>query len=421
MLFLYNLLFPLGFLFFLPGLLWKLWRRPGWKKTFGERFGSFSADRVRRLQSMKNVIWIHSVSVGETVIALGLLREWRKRCPDRDFVLSTTTTTGQALAREKAPPEVEVIFCPIDMIQFVWRTLRIVRPRMLVILETEIWPNLIRAVRRSGGRVALVNGRMSDHSMKGYRRFSVFFSPVLMMFDRILVQTPADAERYLKVSPDAHVEVGGNMKFDQDVPENLEPADLAPYFGSGPHTVLLAASTHPGEEELIARTWREFPGVKLVIVPRHAERGGEIADTLKKLNIKFWRRSAGGIPPQPVDCLLADTTGEMLKFIQAADIVIMGKSLAGQNEGHNLIEPALLGKPIVTGAVLKNFRQVLEILKGADALALVHRDADLKETVAGLLADPARRRQLGARARAAIAEHKGATIRNIEKLEELIR
>lgn len=421
MLFLYNLLFPLVFLFFLPGLLWKLWRRPGWKKTFGERFGFFSGERIRKLREQKNVVWIHSVSVGETVIALGLLREWRQLHPEHDFVLSTTTTTGQALAREKAPEGVEVIFCPIDMIQFVSRTLRIVRPRMLVILETEIWPNMIWAVRQCGGKVALVNGRMSDHSMKGYRRFRIFFSPILMMFDRILVQTHADEERFLTVSPSAIVEVGGNMKFDQDVPADLKPADLEPYFGPGPYTVLLAASTHPGEEELIARTWQEFPGLKLVIIPRHAERGGEIAEMLKKRNIGFCRRSTGEIPSAPVDCLLADTTGEMLKFMQAADIVIMGKSLAGQDEGHNLIEPALLGKPIITGAVLKNFRQVLEILKNADALALIRHDDELKETIAGLLADPVRRRELGIRARVAIAEHKGATKRNIEKLEELIQ
>ncbi len=419
MLFIYNLLFPFGFLLFLPGLLWKLWRRPGWKKTFGERFGSFSSERVAKLRSLKNVIWIHSVSVGETVVALGLLKEWQKLYPDHDFVLSTTTTTGQALAREKAPANVEVIFCPIDMIQFVSRTVKLLHPKMLVILETEIWPNMIWAVKQCGGKVVVVNGRMSDHSMKGYRRFRIFFEPILRMLDLIMVQTQADAERYEAVCPCAVIEVAGNMKFDQDVPPGLEAVPLEPYFGPGKHMILLAASTHPGEEELIAAAWQKFPAVKLVIIPRHAERGGEVSDILKKLNISFSRRSTSDIPPRPVDCLLADTTGEMLKFMKAADIVIMGKSLAGQNEGHNLIEPALLGKPIITGAVLKNFRYVLDILKNANALALVHNDADLENVIAGLLNNPERSRELGERAHAALAEHKGATRRIITKLEEL--
>ncbi len=425
MLIIYNILFPLVFLFFLPGLLWKLWRRPGWKSTFCERFGIFSRERLEKLCGLNKVIWIHSVSVGETVIAISMLKEWQKNYPDHDFVISTTTTTGQALARKQVPPGVEVIFCPIDLFLFVNRTVRILRPKMLVILETEIWPNMIRAVRKSGGKVALVNGRMSDHSMKGYCRMKFFFAPVLRCFDLLLVQTEADAKRYLAVCPDATVKVGGNMKFDQVVPENLTPVPLDEYFGAGNRKILLAASTHPGEEALIAATWLELlpshADLKLVLIPRHAERGPEICELLKSRNIPFARRSLGEIPAAPVNCLLADTTGEMLRFMKSADIVIMGKSLAGQNEGHNLIEPALLAKPIIVGSVLKNFRFVLEVLKNADALALVHDDSELKDIIASLLADPAKQEQLGRRACEALSIHKGATARIIDKLEELIK
>lgn len=425
MLIIYNILFPLVFLFFLPGLLWKLWRRPGWKSTFGERFGVFGRDRLEKLCSLNKVIWIHSVSVGETVIAISMLKEWQEKYPGHDFVISTTTTTGQALARQQAPAGVEVIFCPIDLFLFVNRTVRILRPKMLVILETEIWPNMVHAVKKSGGKVTLVNGRMSDHSMKGYRRMKHFFAPILRQFDMLLVQTQADAERYLAVCPNAKVEIVGNMKFDQAVPANLSPVPLEEYFGNGSRQILLAASTHPGEESLIVATWLELlpsaPDLKLVLVPRHAERGNEIEELLKSRNISFARRSLAQTPEAPVNCLLADTTGEMLRFMKSADIVIMGKSLAGQNEGHNLIEPALLAKPIIVGSVLKNFRFVLEVLKNANALALVQNDIELKDIIAELLADPVKREQLGRNASDALSIHKGATARIIDKLEELIK
>lgn len=425
MLIIYNLLFPLIFIFFIPGILWKLWRRPGWKKTFMERFGFFSRQRIRELEEFKNVIWIHSVSVGETVIALSLIQQWRQRYPGHNFVLSTTTTTGQALAREKAPKDVQVIFCPIDLFNFVSRTVLRIKPKMLVILETEIWPNLIWAVKMRGGKVALVNGRMSDHSMHGYRRFRAFFAPTLRRFDLISVQTPADAERYLSVCPEAKVQVNGNLKFDQNVPEDLSPIPLTSYFGKGEQLILLAASTHPGEEALIAgilpQLQKRFLNLKLILIPRHAERGTEIAAILKKQQIKFCRRSLNEIPEQPVDCLLADTTGEMLSFMETADVVFMGKSLAGQNEGHNLIEPALLAKPIITGAVLKNFRFVLEALKEKQALLLVNSDNELENTIAQLLENPELRIKLGIKAREAITAHKGALIRNIEQLEELLK
>ncbi|MDD2403525.1 MAG: 3-deoxy-D-manno-octulosonic acid transferase [Victivallaceae bacterium] len=425
MLIIYNLLFPLVFLFFLPGLLWKLWRRPGWKKTFGERFGSFSKKRFEELSALQNVVWIHSVSVGETMIALALLKEWREQYPNHDFVLSTTTTTGQALAREKAPDGVKVIFCPIDFINFVSRTVLIIKPKILVILETEIWPNLIWAVKTHGAKVALINGRMSDHSMRGYRRFRFFFAPTLRRFDLISVQTPVDAERYWAVCADAKVKVNGNLKFDQQIPDNLAKIALEEYFGPGQHLILLAASTHPGEEALICgilpNLLKKFPPLKLILIPRHAERGSDVAAILKKQKLKFCRRSLNEIPAQPVDCLLADTTGEMLSFMKAADIVIMGKSLAGQNEGHNLIEPALLGKPIITGAVLKNFRFVLETLKNHQALALVDNDSELENIIARLLDNPDLRTELGRKAHEAIAEHKGAVKRNIEQLEEMLK
>ena len=423
MMFIYNLLFPLVFVFFIPGIVIKLIRRPGQKKTFLERFAIFSEEKKRQLQSAQGAVWIHSVSVGETMIALSLLKKWLEQHPQRKFVLSTTTTTGQAIAMEKAPAGVVVFFCPVDFVWFVRRVFSLLNPCMMVILETEIWPNMLNEAHRRGVKTVLVNARMSDKSSRGYYRFRIFFRPLLEKFRTICVQTETDAKRFSSVAPAAPVQVCGNMKFDQTVPANMPDIDLVKYFGAEPSLILLAASTHPGEEELIAAVYKrvipEFPRLKLIIIPRHAERGGEVASILKKLDIKFAQRTASANPAN-VDCLLADTTGEMLSFMQKADVIIMGKSLAGQNEGHNLIEPALLAKPIITGSVLKNFRFVLDVLKKNNALLTVDSEEQLEEALSRLFSDPELRKNIGENAKAALIGHKGAIERTIKTMEELL-
>ncbi|MDR0932563.1 MAG: 3-deoxy-D-manno-octulosonic acid transferase [Victivallales bacterium] len=422
--FFYNLFLPIGFLFYLPGLFFKYRNRPGWKDTFGERFGCFTSRRIKELAEFHGAIWIHAVSVGEAVVALSLLRHWQIAHPERKFVLSTTTTTGQELIRSQKPDNTAVIFCPIDFLWMVRKTLKVIQPSMLVIFETEIWPNLVAETRKRGVPVALVNGRMSDNSVRGYRKIHFFFGPLLRMFNLISVQTEADAERYLSISPKANVVVAGNLKFDQKAPEHLQDAEYDKYFGKEPRLTLLAASTHPGEEELIAETFlrlkSEISNLKLVLVPRHVERSDDIGRMLNQLGLTFVRRSSGTSSTPPVDVLLADTTGEMLKLMKGADLVIMGKSLAGHDEGHNLIEPALLDKPIVTGHVLRNFRHILKLLLQENAVATVIGDAELYEQLHKLLTDSKLRNELGERAGKVIRRHAGAADRTIARLEELL-
>ena len=388
----YNLFMPVGFLFYVPGLYLKYRHRPGWKNTFMERFGCFTPERVKELEAFHGAVWVHAVSVGEAVVALSLLRAWQAKHPERKFILSTTTTTGQELVRNQAPANTAVIFCPIDFLWMVRRALSVLKPSMLVIFETEIWPNLVAETRKRGIPVTLVNGRMSDHSVKGYRKIRCFFGPLLKMFNLISVQTEADAERYLSVSPEANVVVSGNLKFDQKAPGELPDAGYSACFGPGKHLVLLAASTHPGEEELVTETYlrlrKEIPNLKLVLVPRHVERAADIV--------------------------------EMLKLMNGADLVIMGKSLAGHDEGHNLIEPALLSKPIVTGHVLRNFRFILKVLLQENAVATVTGDGELYEQLRKLLTDEKMRVELGKRAGQVIRRHAGAADRTIAALEKLL-
>jgi 3-deoxy-D-manno-octulosonic-acid transferase len=426
MLFLYNLMFPLAFIFFVPGMIIKYIRRGGEKGNYGERFAKFAKSKVRALSEYHGAVWVHSVSVGETAIALSMIRAWQKEDPTAKFVLSTTTTTGQGMAVSKAPEGVEVIFCPIDFIWFVRKTVNIVRPSLLVIFETEIWPNLIGEVRRFGAPVALVNARISDRSAKGYRRWSCFFAPVLNKLSLLSVQTEVDADRFLAVSDKLTPEVSGNLKFDQNVPAKFADVGIQRYFGDGDCKIILAASTHPGEERLLAETYSKLrdsqKNLKLIIVPRHAERGGEIVSILKNLNLNFIRRSEdAGKELEECDVLLADTTGEMLAFMNEADIVVMGKSMAGQNEGHNIIEPALLGKPIVTGSELRNFRFVLNVMRADDALITIDTDDDLLPVLKELLDSPEKCSQLGDRAAKSIEKHKGATERTIKLCRKLLK
>ena len=418
---LYNLILPVGFLFYLPGLVYKYRNRGGWKSTYSERFGHFSPERRAELAGFRGAVWIHAVSVGETVVALGLIRAFLKSDPERKFVISTTTTTGQELARKNNSPNCTVIFAPIDFPWIVKGALDLIRPSLLAIFETELWPNLIWQCRRRDIPLALVNGRLSDHSFKGYRRLKCFFRPLLENFSVMLMQSAEDERRVLEISPRAKTLLTGNLKFDQQLPEKLDDPGYEQCFGKG-KLILLGASTHSGEEALIAESFvalkKEFPELKLVLVPRHAERAADVIAVLDGLKLKWHRRTAGECAGE-VDVLLADTTGEMLKLMNGADVVIMGKSLAGHDEGHNLIEPALLRKPIVTGPVLRNFRMLLKLLHSGGGLLTVEHDGDLTGVLAGLFRDPERRRTLGETACALITANRGAAEKSIAALKRL--
>ena len=418
---LYNIFLPVGFLFFLPGLIIKYRNRGGWKSTYSERFGRFTPERRRELQEFRGAIWVHAVSVGETVVAISMIRSYLKQHPERKFVISTTTTTGQELARKNCPENCTVIFAPIDFPWIVKTALDLIRPVQLAIFETELWPNLIWMCRKRGIPVALVNGRISDHSSKGYYKMRCFFRPLLENFSIMMMQSAEDEKRVLSVSPAANTMVTGNLKFDQQLPEELGDPGYEKYFGPG-KKILLGASTHSGEEALIAEAYaelkKEFPDLKLVLVPRHAERADDVAAVVEKAALSCHRRTAG-FPEQEVDVLLADTTGEMLKLMSKADVVIMGKSLAGHDEGHNLIEPALLRKAVVTGHILRNFKVLLALLRDGGGLKTVADDRELIPVLAELFRSEETRTALGERAFELITGNRGATDKSIAELEKI--
>lgn len=425
MLLIYRLLFPLVFLFFLPGLIIKLIRRPGYKKTYAERFGIFSRERRKELQDWQGAVWIHAVSVGETNLALTVLNRWTAAEPDRRFVLSTTTTTAQEIARKKAPAGTKVIFCPLDFFFGVRRVLNLLKPSALVIFETELWPNMIATAHRRGIRTALVNARISDKSFRGYRRFRFFFRPVLSAFDSIGVQTALDRDRLTEIDPAlaGKLTVTGNIKFDQQPPEG-PGFDYGTVFGPDSGPVIVAASTHHPEEALILSAFRavrrNFPSARLTIVPRHAERGGEIEKLIVSAGFRCLRRSTGAGPEGVPDVLLADTTGELVRFLKSADLVIMGKTLAGNDEGQNIIEPAVMGKAIVCGPKLRNFRQAIDALKKHHAVRIAQTDDELAPAVTELISDPEKARALGRAAAETMLANRGALEKTLQILKDLL-
>ncbi len=434
-LFLYNLLLPFVMLVYLPAFMIKMVRRGGGWRHLVERFGIFTNTQRVALRQLHAPVWVHAVSVGEVVAALEFIRRWRERRPDVEVLLSVTTTTGHATAQARLPERVRLIYCPLDFSFTVRRVMRLVRPRLLVIFEVEIWPNLIAAAARAGVPVALANGRLSDRSARGYRRFAWFFRPLFRRFSLLCVQSEADAERLRAVvGLDAPVHVCNTMKFDQtpDQTQRDANATLDAVFGSGPRLVFTAGSTHPGEEEAVAEAFLnlkpEFPQLKLVLVPRHHERTAQVEAVLRNRGLVCRllktppaesATTAAGRQPPTVDVLLVNTTGELMRFYGVADVAFVGKSFAGNHGGHNIIEPAIFAKPVLHGPNLENFRQVAEIFR-RDHASIEVADADaLASTLRALLANPAEREAFGRRARATVERHRGAIARTLDLLEPL--
>ncbi len=430
-LFLYNLLLPAALLVYLPVFIYKQLKRGNVLRNFGERFGVFSRTQHAALKRLHNPVWIHAVSVGETVAALGFIRRWQQRNPELDFVLSVTTTTGHAMAEKKLPDGVCLIYCPVDFPLAVRRALRLVRPRMLVIFEVEIWPNLVAAAVRRGAEVVLVNGRMSDRSARGYRRWRWFFGPTFRRFSLFCMQSDEDVKRIRAVIGDAVPAISCNtMKFDQvpdmDTRAKAELLDAA--FGPAPRRVWVAGSTHAGEETLIAEVYDRLkqaaPDLKLVLVPRHQERTVEVEEVLKARGLNYCLRQPVEGSPEPDgarDVLLVNSTGELMSFYAAADIAFVGKSLAGQAGGHNIIEPAIFGKVVTHGSAMGNFRLVVDIFREAEAAIEVPADAALLQVMLRLIDDPAECAELGRRARQVVEKCRGAMDRTIDALEKLGR
>lgn len=420
---LYNLLLPFGLLVLLPASIVKMRRRGGYGSRFWQRFGRFDPETAARLrEGSGRSWWLHAVSVGEVNVARKLIAELLRRDPSLPVILSVTTSTGYAVATNRAPDNLTVIYSPVDLPPVVSRVLRLVRPSRLVLVEAEVWPNLVARAKASGIPVALVNARLSPRSESRYRRFRALAAPVFGMLDQVLVQDAADAGRWEGIGArPAAIRVTGSVKFDPAgspaaCPDRLQSfrSLLASVWPSLPGArFVLLASTHEGEEAALARVLipptRELtPPVRLLIAPRHAERRHAVRAALEAAGFTAALRSAPDSAPRDPDVLVIDSTGELREWQAIATAVVIGKSFLATG-GQNPAEAIDAGIPVVTGPHMENFRPIMNHLVAADGIRQVPDVSALPEAVVRLLTDPAEAQAQVSRAAAALERHRGAT------------
>jgi 3-deoxy-D-manno-octulosonic-acid transferase len=421
--FLYSVALAVGMLVSLPYWLFQMARHGKYRKGLAERLGRVPS-RLALPGEQDRVIWVHAVSVGEVLAVEGLVEEFRRRSPQHRIFVSTTTDSGQELARKRFG-EANVFYFPMDFAFAVRPYLRALRPQMVVLAETEFWPNFIRLAHASGARIAVVNARISDRSWPSYRRFRGLLRRLLGNVDLFLAQTPEDAARLQDIGASAErVRVTGNLKF--DIPAPAPPAIVERLRksiaegGAGP--VLVCGSTVDGEEPLLLKAFEnllvQHPRAVMILAPRHPERFPAVAALLEQMSIRFWRRSLWNGEVLTGGVLLLDTIGELAALYALADIAFVGGSLVPRG-GHNIIEPAQHGVATVVGNHTENFRDIVSLFQSRDAVRIVG-PAELPLVLLELLANDVERQALGQRAAETMRSQIGATARTADELQELL-
>lgn len=418
--FLYNTVLILAGIFMMPHFILKMKRRGGYRENFGNRFGRFSASQLADFAKGRSIL-IHAASVGEVGVAFQFIESFREENPGQRFVVSVTSSTGWQEAERRLTPLDSLIYCPLDLGGFVRRTLDAVKPLAFVMVETEIWPNLIRACAARGVPMAIVNGRISDKSAPSYRRFRFLFGPVLRMVRLLAVQSELDASRFIAAGADpATVKVLGSFKFDvarrNPAKEEMWRGLLAKLDLMPPRLLLLGASTWEGEEGLLLDAFldlrRDFPELRLALVPRHFERREQVEAQIAARGLRPVRKTdldSGAAPAaalSPDDILLGDTTGEVMGLYPFAAITVVGRTFFSRG-GQNMIEPCLAGSATVVGPETQNFRPVMADLLAADALVQVPSREALTPALRGLVASPESRAALRERAAKAVEARRG--------------
>ncbi|MGA2903640.1 MAG: 3-deoxy-D-manno-octulosonic acid transferase [Candidatus Korobacteraceae bacterium] len=420
---LYSLLLFVALIVSTPWWLLQMLRHGKYRTGWSERLGTVPQ---RLLHNAGDTIWIHAVSVGEVLAISRVVEELKAQLPGWRIVVSTTTDTGQKLARQRFG-ESNVFYLPLDLPFAVRPFFQALSPKLLVLAESEFWPNLLRWARLSGASVAVVNARVSDRSLPGYLRLRKLLRHVMQDIDLFLAQSDEDARRLVKIgAPAERVDVSGNLKFDVKLPAK---SDIVGQFkaaiqreGIGP--VIVAGSTLEGEDAMLLEMFRkiaaQYPGALLVLAPRHPERFDAVAALLAASGLPFQRRTEwNGSSPIAGRVFLLDTIGELAGMYEFADVAFIGGSLVPRG-GHNVVEAAQFGKAILVGPHTENFRDIIDILRRADALRVVTPQS-LTPTVLQLLANHDERAALGQRALEVMGSQQGATERTVNALLGLLR
>ena len=424
----YSLVTLVVFLAVSPYFLYQAIRHKKYIGSFGQRLGYLP---VSLNIDGEESIWIHAVSVGEVLTARALVADLRARYPRLRLFLSTTTITGQQVARRSVQDVDACFYFPFDFAFIVRRTLGIIKPRVFVMMETEIWPNLLRLCRASGVKTVVVNGRISSRSYPRYRLIRPFFRRVLANVDRFCMQSEESARRLTALGADpARVTVTGSLKFDSlDMPtptSHGKPRErVLRFFRLAPNrVVIVAGSTVKGEEAAVlqafARVRSAAPGALAILAPRQPDRFGEVERLARDAGFSTARRSDLPIDAEPrVDVVVLDTLGELAQLYQLATAVFVGGSLVDYG-GHNILEPAIFGKPIVFGRHMQNFKEIAEAFLANGAAVRVETDRDLESALTALVTDPVRRARLGAAARALVEANRGAKDKTLAMVADLL-
>jgi 3-deoxy-D-manno-octulosonic-acid transferase len=429
--YLLDFCYILAILVGLPWLVKEAVSKGKYRQGFGEKFLGLVPKRT----SEKKCLWFHAVSVGEVNLLDPLLKRIKRERPEWECVVSTTSATGMALAKKKYA-DLTVFHCPLDFTWAVAAAMRRIRPDVLVLAELELWPNLIRAARRRGAKVAIVNGRLSEKSFKGYRRIRFFIARLLRRIDCIAVQDETYAGRFESLGAEkAKISVTGSMKYDGAATDRQNPKTqkLRELFGVGDaDIVFLAGSTQEPEEEAAVEIFKrladEFPRLKLIIVPRHPERFGEVANVLQLSGVAWQRRTTLESPTprllspkenENFRVLLVDVVGELGAWWGTARIGFVGGSF-GRRGGQNMIEPAAYGVAVSFGPNTWNFRDIVSAMLDRTAAVVVADPAELETFLRRCLTEPAYAAELGRRAQSFVQSQLGATERTFHLLEGLV-
>lgn len=412
----YTLLLYLLLPFVLLRLFWRGLRAPAYRQRWPERFTRFST------QPISKSIWVHSVSVGETQAAQPLVKRLLKRFPEYEIVITTTTSTGADRVQKLFGNSVTHLYFPYDTPAFINAFISHVRPKLLILMETEIWPNLLAICNQRRIVTILANARLSEKSARGYARFGPFTRKTFKLLSVIAAQNSTDAERFMMLGAiSEQVLVTGNIKFDLQLTANLQQqaAVLRRQWGERP--VWVAASTHEGEDEQLIRSHRiimqRHPQALLVLVPRHPPRSNRVATQVECEGFSFVRRSTGDRCTTAQQLLLGDTMGELTLFLAAADAAFVGGSLVPVG-GHNILEPAALGLPVVYGPHMFNFSEISNLLLLEQAALQVANAAELANVISHWLSDEDERTFIGENGRRVVSENRGALERLFAIIEE---
>ncbi|MCX6338382.1 MAG: 3-deoxy-D-manno-octulosonic acid transferase [Candidatus Aureabacteria bacterium] len=428
MMFLYNILITLYFILTLPYYAVQVARREKYRVGLKQRLGFYPHSVRRRLGGGRRV-WFHAVSVGEVLAVMPLVKRVHAELPELQILLSTVTLTGQRVAGEKIGDAGVVIYFPLDMSFAVRRALRLISPELIVLVETEIWPNFICAAAEKRIPIAIINGRISDRSFPGYRCARSFLKRFLSRVAIFSMQTDLDARRIQAIgAPSEKIAITGNMKFDCGITPGDEQARLTiiSSLGLSPRQdVIVAGSTHRGEEEIVLDAYRAVRSAggepALIIVPRHPERAAEVKALAEARGERCVLRSCmsrgEALPPRAV--LIVDTIGELVDIYRAATVVFVGKSLVAGG-GQNIIEPASMGKAVLFGPSMHNFREAAELLLKNKGAIQVGNARALQEALTFLLRDRDARESMGRRAAESMSLSRGATRRNLEIIKKLL-